>query len=215
MALPAAADAATVVHEAPAAEPHSYADHPVLAAHHRRLHSLRTVVRGGDTLSALAQSWCGKAGKWPHLYAANQGVVGNNPDVITPGEHLKMWCHETISATLDAALNPPVHADPPPADPAQHVAEAPAHVVVSGTLNEAGMSSFEQCVIQHESGGNQYAQNPTSTASGLFGFLNTTWTAVTGLPGPARAYSVAQQDAAFAKEYAEAGTSPWAAYDGC
>ena len=70
-------------------------------------------------------------------------------------------------------------------------------------------------VISHESSGNPDAQNPDSTASGLFGFLTSTWTAVTGLPGPARDYSVAAQEAAFNKLYAEDGTAPWAPYDGC
>jgi hypothetical protein len=79
----------------------------------------------------------------------------------------------------------------------------------------SGGGGFQSCVISRESGGNPDAQNPVSTASGLYGFLDTTWTAVTGLPGPARDYSAAQQTAAFWKLYAEAGTSPWGPSDGC
>lgn len=92
---------------------------------------------------------------------------------------------------------------------------APPRASVSGVVSMAGLSSFEACVIQRESGGDPTAQNPVSTASGLFGFLDSTWTAVTGLPGPARDYSVATQERAFAREYAIAGTAPWARYDGC
>lgn len=35
--------------------------------------------------------------------------------------------------------------------------------------------SFLKCVIAHESGGNPRAENPHSTASGLFQFLDSTW----------------------------------------
>ena len=35
--------------------------------------------------------------------------------------------------------------------------------------------SFLRCVIAHESGGNARAENPTSTASGLFQFIDGTW----------------------------------------
>lgn len=34
---------------------------------------------------------------------------------------------------------------------------------------------FLRCVIAHESGGNPRAENPTSTASGLFQFIDGTW----------------------------------------
>lgn len=35
--------------------------------------------------------------------------------------------------------------------------------------------SFLRCVIAHESGGNPKAENPVSTASGLFQFIDGTW----------------------------------------
>ena len=35
--------------------------------------------------------------------------------------------------------------------------------------------SFLRCVIQHESRGNPRAENPSSTASGLFQFIDGTW----------------------------------------
>jgi hypothetical protein len=96
--------------------------------------------------------------------------------------------------------------------PARHEADA---VTYSGDVSTAGDGSFQACVISRESGGNPDAQNPASSASGLYGFLSTTWEDVTGLPGPARDYSEAQQTAAFWKLYAEAGTSPWGPSDGC
>lgn len=94
-------------------------------------------------------------------------------------------------------------------------AQSTAYASPPPQAGSGGGSAFQACVIARESGGNPEAQNPDSTASGLYGFLDTTWTSVTGLPGPARDYSVAQQDAAFEELYAEAGTSPWAPSDGC
>jgi hypothetical protein len=73
----------------------------------------------------------------------------------------------------------------------------------------AGMSSFEQCVAWRESG-----DNPTASSAGLFGILPATWASL-GYQGTAGQASVAMQEAAFAKLYAQDGTAPWAPYDGC
>jgi phage tail protein X len=183
-------------------------------------------VRHGDTLSAIARRFYGHARLWPALWWTNHRLV-HNPNVLLAGTNLTLarW-HPDREWIMAKALRhipqpKPVHvpasptssqgaADPAPAAPAN----PPAQPAASSGSVSAG-SSFEQCVIRAESGGNPVAQNPTSTASGLYGFLSSTWTAVTGLPGPARDYSVAQQQAAFQKLYAEAGPSPWSAYDGC
>jgi hypothetical protein len=71
--------------------------------------------------------------------------------------------------------------------------------------------------IRHcESGGNYRAQNSHSTASGAYQFLNSTWTAVTGKPAPASAYSPAIQDAAFWQAWAGGrGAGMWAASRSC
>jgi hypothetical protein len=84
-----------------------------------------------------------------------------------------------------------------------------------GTANQAmSGGAFEACVIFHESRGDPSAQNPHSSASGLYGFLSSTWRNVTGTAGPARAYSSAIQHLAFLKLFASVGRSPWAG-SGC
>jgi hypothetical protein len=70
-------------------------------------------------------------------------------------------------------------------------------------------SSFQQCVAWRESG-----NNPTASSSGLYGILPSTWASL-GYSGTAGSASVAQQNQAFQKLYAQDGTSPWAPYDGC
>jgi nucleoid-associated protein YgaU len=44
-------------------------------------------VAPGDSLSKIAQREYGDAGKWRHIFAANQGII-SNPDLIHPGQVL-------------------------------------------------------------------------------------------------------------------------------
>jgi cell wall-associated NlpC family hydrolase len=72
-------------------------------------------------------------------------------------------------------------------------------------------------IISCESGGNPKAQNPSSTASGLLQFLDTSWQAYGGGKYAARAKdaTVAQQYEIANRAYAMSGLSPWAASRGC
>jgi nucleoid-associated protein YgaU len=47
-------------------------------------------VRPGDSLSKIAKALMGDAKKWRALYEANKEVVGSNPDLIQPGQILKI-----------------------------------------------------------------------------------------------------------------------------
>ena len=47
-------------------------------------------VRPGDSLSKIAKALMGDAKKWRALYEANKDVVGGNPDLIKPGQVLKI-----------------------------------------------------------------------------------------------------------------------------
>ena len=92
------------------------------------------------------------------------------------------------------------------------------HAAPGGNVSTAGLGGFEACVISRESGGNPRAVNPSSGAGGLYQFLPSTWASLgfaSAYPGGAQTAPVSVQRAAFAKLYAEAGTSPWAPYDGC
>jgi hypothetical protein len=52
--------------------------------------------------------------------------------------------------------------------------------------------------------------NPSSTASGLFQFLDGTWRKTTGLAPPAASYPAGQQIAAAAALWRSSGWAPWA-----
>lgn len=91
------------------------------------------------------------------------------------------------------------------------VSQAPVSAGVSDLSNlPAIMYAIENC----ESGGNPTAQNPSSTASGLFQFLDSTWA---GYGGYSRAMYAPQsvQEAKALLEYSTNGTSPWLASSFC
>ena len=80
--------------------------------------------------------------------------------------------------------------------------------MASGSFNPKAVSSFEQCVAWRESG------NTPTDPDGLFGILPYIWHSL-GYSGTAGQASVAQQQHAFDRLYAEDGAQPWAPSDGC
>lgn len=178
-------------------------------------------VRSGDTLSSIAKRKLGKAAQWPKLWWANRKDI-RNPNVIRTGMTLSLpgdgRMSRRITLSAYAAIPPPP--SPPKITPSETTPSATqssapvASAPVQATASYSGGSGFQQCVIAAESGGNPGAVNPSSGAGGLYGFLPSTWQSLghSGLPEDA---SVAEQNAAFAQEYAAGGTSAWAPYDGC
>lgn len=182
-------------------------------------------VKPGDTLSSISQHEYGSAADWPALWWINRGTV-RNPNAIQAGQQLKVSGRPAVtSAMIRAAMGavpaPPAPA-PEPVSAAPAVSEAPAvsyapaapAAPAPAQASYSGSGGFQSCVIQAESGGNASAVNPSSGAGGLYQFLPSTWQSLgySGLPQDA---SVATQNAAFAKEYAQSGGSAWSAYDGC
>jgi|GEM_PF-3405694 len=45
-------------------------------------------VQPGDSLSRIAQLMYGNGNAWPRIYEANRQTIGNNPDLIRPGQNL-------------------------------------------------------------------------------------------------------------------------------
>jgi LysM repeat protein len=179
------------------------------------------MVQRGDSLSAISLREYGTAAEWPALWWANRRQVPD-PSMIVPGERLivpsglrvSRWLVREAQATTAA----PRHARPASAAPVSGGASV-ADTVAPAAARRATRSgttpgSFRSCVIQRESSGNPRAVNRSSGAGGLYGFLPSTWHGLgfSGLPENA---SVAEQNYAFAKEYAQSGTSAWAPYDGC
>jgi hypothetical protein len=192
-------------------------------AHHAGRHaghrSAYTVV-SGDILSRISARFCGTPGDYLSLAGAS-GIT--NPNLIFPGQTIKLKCHaaplQLPASTSGAHRSSASHAEHGApgrhARPGRHTRPA---APPAGTVSTAGVGAFEACVISRESGGNPRAVNPASGAGGLYQFLPSTWASLgyaAAYPGGAQTAPVSVQRSAFARLYAEAGTSPWAPYDGC
>lgn len=208
LAAPAAASAAS-------APPARAAAAPAVAA--VAVAVTTVTARRGDSLSSIARRVLGSAKRWPILWWDNQAKVPD-PDVLPAGTRLRYgswhWVRPWLWHRALAAIPKP----PPPPAPAQQAAPAADPVPAAAASYAGAPGSFQACVIRAESGGNPAAVNPSSGAGGLYQFLPSTWAALGyagAYPGGAQTAPVSVQEAAFAKLYAESGTSPWAPYDGC
>lgn len=215
--LPSSAASAAVITPAQAASLQSAGAHPeapeLLTPTAVAAPAVLT-VRQGDTLTSLAQSHCGSAAKWPGLFKANASAV-TNPNLIYPGQKLRRVCDDTPAPVLaaDVTLQAPVqhtythtHTQP--------VTHPVTDAVSAGEGSSSAYGAFPgaSCIVERESGGNPTAQNPGSTASGLFQDLDSTWA---DYDGYARAMDApASVQIEFNQKLASGGLSPWAA-DGC
>jgi resuscitation-promoting factor RpfC len=187
--------------------------HPA-AAQHATDH---VTVKAGDTLSSISKHEYGRAGDWPAVWWANRHEV-SNPSMIRVGQRLRLPGKHQVKPWLAKAAVAAIPAPAPAAAPAvaapSAAPAAPASAPVQSTSSYSGGGGFQSCVIAAESGGNASAVNASSGAGGLYQFLPSTWHALghSGLPQDA---SVAEQNQAFAQEYAQSGGSAWSAYDGC
>ena len=48
------------------------------------------VVKSGDSLSKIAKELYGEAKRWPEIYEANKQLIGDNPNLIHPGQKLRI-----------------------------------------------------------------------------------------------------------------------------
>lgn len=88
-------------------------------------------------------------------------------------------------------------------------------VVTATPALAAAPADVRAAIISCESGGSATAQNSSSTASGLFQFINGTWKAYGGSTARAKDASVAEQNRVFERAFADAGTTPWNASKSC
>jgi hypothetical protein len=183
--------------------------HPAAAHHSSRF----ITVQPGNTLSSISQRVYGNSADWPALWWVNRHSV-RNPSSIAVGQRLLLSDWHPVRAWLTRAALGAAPAAPAAAQTASATGAASTAAPVASSAIYTGSGSFQSCVIARESGGNAGAVNGSSGAGGLYGFLPSTWQAL-GFSGLPQNASVAEQNAAFAKEYAQSGGSAWSAYDGC
>src|SRR2546423_461394 len=142
----------------------------------RKAHYAAThyTVHRGDSLSDIARKRIGNEHRWMALYGYNRKVIGHDPNVITPGDVLRL-----PPAHYNYTYVPPPPPPPAPAAPAadsdqqapaqQQAAPAPApqpQAAPAQNVQAGAPGSFQSCVIARESGGEPPPGPPPPGAGG-------------------------------------------------
>jgi LysM repeat protein len=181
----------------------------------RRAHNRTYTVRPGDSFWSIAAL---EHVSWYNLVADN-GMELDSPlyagrvlHLPAPGEKP----HAPLPLPSAPAVVSVVGSSSPSVSTgaAQVSTVAPTTTTTTTVTPSSGMSSFEQCVISRESGGNPQVTN-ASGHWGLFQFSESTWVAYGGSPAEFGNASAAVQEQVFANAMARGGESNWAPYDGC
>jgi LysM repeat protein len=172
---------------------------PTLASTH--------TVQAGDTLSGIAAH----AGvPLRQVEAANPRII--DPNVITAGEHVTVpdgHRHGARHALRQEDRHGRTHGHRHHHGRSAAAAAASAgSAAVPASSTVSAPSSFQQCVAWRES------SDTATDPDGLYGILPSTWASL-GYSGTAGEASVALQNEAFQRLYAQDGTQPWAPSDGC
>lgn len=171
-------------------------------------------IRRGDTLGSVAKRFYGHRDRWQALWWVNRGKI-KNPDFIRVGIRIRLTRWHPAREWLARKAQ----AHEAPAYVPRHVAPATTvtasqPVLPAGTTTVAPNGSFQQCVIERESGGDPNVMN-SSGHYGLYQFSAATWAAYGGNPADFGNASAAEQNQVFANAMAQGGESNWAPYDGC
>lgn len=116
----------------------------------------------------------------------------------------------TTTSTLPPAppVTTPSLPTPPAPAPAEGYQPGPEDPI---TTLDAGTQAAFACIRWRESRGDPQAQNPSSTASGLYQFLDSSWLAYGGGQFAPRAWQATpeQQGQVAVWAYQQSGLSPW------
>jgi len=169
-------------------------------------------VKPGDTLSGIAGRFYHNSAAWTAIYWANKSQL-SSADVIRPGQRLRI---PPKPARIPAAPAQPAPVTTTVAEPVAAQASTPVAAPAQSThvSSYSGSSSFQQCVIARESGGNSQVMN-SSGHYGLYQFSYSTWVAYGGSGADFGHASAAEQNRVFGNAIAAGGQSNWAPYDGC
>lgn len=83
---------------------------PLAFTAHHHAPARHVTVQPGDSLSSIAVAQCGKADDWTGIWAHSRAIVGPNPNLITPGERLKVVCKDPKSLLQFGQTAAPAHA---------------------------------------------------------------------------------------------------------
>lgn len=109
------------------------------------------IVQPGDNLWSIAKNHMGGGQNWGELYRMNEGVIGANPRLITPGTELSLGGGGDAVAAMPgstpvAAAAPPAHSAPMPMANAQPAQMADT-VAVSNAQSHLGAMRAETPIV--------------------------------------------------------------------
>jgi hypothetical protein len=133
---------------------------------------------------------------------AGGGVVLNG---VQPFSVIPQRLDDNVTGSLVSRMVPTIVSMVKAAEAAIAAAAARLALGASVALGGGGARNW---IIAHESGGNPRAQNPTSSASGLYQMIDGTWRAYGGSTAHAKDASVAEQNA-VADRYVAARYGSW------
>jgi LysM repeat protein len=177
-------------------------------------------VHSGDSLSTIAQKLYHDPAAWPVLYWANRSKV-HWADSIDAGQVLtvpvkpaRIPAAPSQLAAASVAAAPATGQDSTGQDSAAQSAPAQTEVAAQPASTYTGGSSFQQCVIERESGGDSQVVS-SGGYYGLYQFSASTWAEYGGNPADYGDATTAEQNQVFDTAVADGGESNWSAYDGC
>ena len=176
--------------------------------HHRTLPATYT-VGSGETLASIAQHLYLSGDYWTVLYWANEDTITDASE-IQAGQVLKVPAKPAKIPAAPKTLSPAA-----PAPSTASTASTAQAASVQPASTGSGTTSFQECVIAAESGGNPQIMN-SSGHYGLYQFSYSTWVAYGGSPAEFGHATVAEQNQVFENAMATpGGEDNWAPYDGC
>lgn len=173
------------------------------------VHGANSAARSGGTAGVRRYMGFADGGILPYQRFADGGIqlTGTSFPAI-PGQIFNTVAGSlvgTIRSAIDTAINKLI-------EMAKAIAAAAAAAAASigGGIGVAlgGGGGARSWIIAHESGGNPRAQNPTSSASGLYQFIDGTWRGLGGSTAHAKDASVAEQNA-IADRYVSSRYGSW------
>jgi LysM repeat protein len=170
-------------------------------------------VQAGDSLSAIAQKFYQDPDAWPVLYWANRSQI-HWADSINAGQVLTVPVKPARIPAAPSELTSAPSAAAAATDSTAQSAPAETETADQSASSYSGSGSFQQCVIERESGGDSQVVS-SGGYYGLYQFSASTWAEYGGNSADYGDASVAEQNEVFDNAIAAGGQSNWSAYDGC